>query len=196
MQNSSMNSYPLLRRQISQGGFTLIELLMTMVVLVVLLAIGAPQLQIFLVKRTAVVQAESLAHALRVARSEAIKRGQKVTICNSANPEGATKTCATTSTDWSSGWLVFVDTGTNAKAFDSGETLLAVQAAFTNSGGLTLSSSKPAITFAPNGLAIGDNASFRSKPNLSGTAADAAKLNRCVKLAISGRVKIEEGTCS
>ncbi|CAH0348609.1 GspH/FimT family pseudopilin [Aquabacterium sp. CECT 9606] len=176
-------------------GFTLVELMVTVAILVILLAIGAPQLQTFLVKRSVSTQADIFASALRMARSEAIKRGQRVVVCATNDPEAATRSCAAASTNWATGWLVFVDRGTTANAFDAGDELLAVQQALPSSGGITLANSQTAIAFRANGLAVGSNNSFRVRPNLTGSETDSDAYNRCVVLAPSGRVKIENEVC-
>ena len=187
-----MNKRAFRHTKIRDTGFTLVELMVTVAILVILLAIGAPQLQTFLVKRATSTQADIFASALRMARSEAIKRGQRVVICTSTAPSAANRACATTSTDWSTGWLVFVDRGTTARAFDAGDELLAVQQALPSSGGITIRTSQTAIAFAANGLAVNDNNTFRVRPNVTGSAADDPSLNQCVTLAVSGRVKVNQ----
>lgn len=68
--------------------------------------------------------------SLNIARSEAAKRGTKVTLCKSKNGNN----CAN-SGDWEQGWILFVDTNDDAVA-DVGETLLQVHQALT--GNVTL----------------------------------------------------------
>lgn len=172
-------------------GFSLLELMITVAVLVILLAIGAPQLQTFMVKRSVSTQADIFASALRKARSEAIKRGQAVTICPSTAPEATTPACATTSTDWSTGWLIFVDRGTTNRAFDSGDLLLAVQQAFPSTGGIKVSPSRVFIQFAANGLAVGQNDTFTVRPNISAPDSEVNKQTLCVVIAVSGRVRVD-----
>jgi type IV fimbrial biogenesis protein FimT len=173
-------------------GFTLVELMVTVAILVILLAIGAPQLQGFLAKRSVSTQADIFASALRMARSEAIKRGQLVTICASDAPEAAIKTCNGASDNWSTGWVVFVDGGTKS-TIDGSDEVLAVQQSFPSTGGINPpAGKKQAISFAANGLAVGEMNSFDVKPKL--TAADGSTF-KCVALAASGRIKITDGAC-
>lgn len=179
----------------ARRGFTLIEILVTLAIMAILVALGAPALRAFVVQRTVASQAAALADALRTARSEAIKRNQRITICNTQAADAAVKTCASESLNWASGWLIFVDTDGD-KALDEGETLLFVQQAFSPTGGLTVPKSKPAITFGPHGLAVANNASFAVLPNLSGAEASNTANTRCVRLAVSGRVRINEGACA
>lgn len=176
-------------------GFTLLELMVTVTILVILLAIGAPQLQAFLSKRAVSTQADIFASALRKARSEAIKRGQRVTICPSEAPEASPPSCAASSTDWSTGWLIFVDKGDTSKAYDAKDELLAVQQALPSTGGIQLDSSQVSVNFAANGLAVGDNATFKVRPVAHGSPAGDVNLRTlCVVLGVSGRVRVDPMT--
>lgn len=87
-------------------GITLIEMLTTLTVLSVLGAVAAPTFGNLRrdAERTAAVN--RFFHAIFLARSEAIKRGEIVSICKSADGE----TCLHRGAEWSAGWLVFVNT--------------------------------------------------------------------------------------
>ena len=66
------------------SGFTLIELMITLAIASILLSVGIPSFQsIFEINRLA-TQANELVGAVNLARSEAIKRGQDVTVQASA----------------------------------------------------------------------------------------------------------------
>lgn len=166
-------------------GFTLVELMVTVAILVILLAIGAPQLQAFLAKRSVHTQAEILASALRLARSESIKRNAQVTICPANNPNGAASPCnAATSTDWSAGWLVFIDRNSDGD-LDATDELLSLQQAFPSTGNITYNNAG-SISFRNNGTTrqIG---TFTVQPSPSNAA-----LNLCLRVAITGRAKLEQ----
>lgn len=182
-----------------QRGFTLTELLVTMAILVILVAIGAPQLQTLLVQRAVASQAEIFAEAVRLTRSEAIKRGQRVSICTSGDPAAATPTCSSqgNTADWSKGWIVFVDDGATVGSFDAGETIIKVQQAFNQSGGIKTRLGQPNISFTPNGMALGGfNNSFQVSPHMTGDAATADINNRCVVLSNAGRIQIQKQVCA
>jgi len=87
---------------VRQRGFSLLELLTTVTVAGILLTIAVPSF--FSVTRNshAVTNANELVSALMIARSEAIRRGSRVTVCRSAD----SATCGGT---WANGWIVFRD---------------------------------------------------------------------------------------
>lgn len=86
-------------------GFTLIELIFTVAMVAILLTVGVPSFQEMLRSNRAVAQANMFMSTLNVARSEAVKRGVRVSLCSSSN-----QTNCTGGTNWASGWIVFVDT--------------------------------------------------------------------------------------
>lgn len=91
-------------------GFTLIELIVTMVVLAVAVAIAIPSFTTQIRNNQSRALGEEFGAALSFARSEAVKRGQMVSICAS---NAAQNGCAS---DWTNGWLVFVDGAALASA--------------------------------------------------------------------------------
>ncbi|CDH45104.1 GspH/FimT family pseudopilin [Candidatus Contendibacter odensensis] len=113
-----------------QRGFTLIELIITVAIVAIVLAIGVPSFQGMIRDNRLATQVNELVTAMNLARSEAIKRGRRVTLCKSA--DGAN--CAT-SGGYQQGWIVFVDPNDNA-VVDVGEQVLRVKAAM--EGNLTL----------------------------------------------------------
>lgn len=174
-------------------GFTWIELLITLAILSILVTVSAPGLQALWTQRAVTSQANALAEGLRLARAEAVKRHQRITICNASDATSATPMCRETSTNWASGWLIFTDLNGNKK-YDAQDTLLHVQQTLTPSGGLMLANSKPAITFGAQGLAVANNASFLIRPVGEDKPAPNAH-HRCVRLAVSGRVRVVTGVC-
>ena len=106
-----------MKKMALQRGFTLIELIITMVVAGVLLAVAIPSFTAMIKNNRLATSANAFVTAANIARSEAIKRGVRVTVCKSA--DGAS---CTTSDDWDQGWIVFADLDNNATV-DAGDTL-------------------------------------------------------------------------
>lgn len=98
-------------------GFSLIELLVAMAVLGIMLTMAMPTLSNMVTSTRLSAEITSLYRGLNFARSEAIKRGQSVTLCPPATtPPGATTGCATAQ-DWSaSGWIVSLNAVNGATA--------------------------------------------------------------------------------
>lgn len=102
----------------SSTGLTLIELLVLIAILSVLLGIASPSFSNLLSNQHQISQTNQLLGQLMYARSEAIKRGEWVAICKSADGE-----FCTTDGNWEQGWIIYED-GNRNRSRDPGETLL------------------------------------------------------------------------
>ncbi len=89
-------------------GFTLIELMITLLLAAIILALGVPGFQDIVRNNRAATQSNELISALSLARSEAVKRGARVSLCPSTDQA----TC-TGGTNWANGWIVFRDIAAN-----------------------------------------------------------------------------------
>jgi len=83
-------------------GFTLLELLVTLAVAAILLSYGVPSFIDTVRNGRATANANDLITALSFARSEAVKRGARVTVC-------ASDDAATCGGAWTDGWIVIAD---------------------------------------------------------------------------------------
>lgn len=84
-------------------GFTLIELMVTLTVMAIVLSLAAPSFASLLASNRISTQTNELIGALNLARSEAVRRGQPVTLlAGDAN--------------YSKGWSVFPDANGNGAA--------------------------------------------------------------------------------
>ncbi|HET7586675.1 MAG TPA: GspH/FimT family pseudopilin [Gammaproteobacteria bacterium] len=131
-------------------GFTLIELMVTIAIAAILVTAGVPAFNRFVESNREAAQVNQVIRALSIARSEAVTRNVTVTVCPGTATSSGTATC---STDWSKGWIVFVDDDegvTGNGAFDSGDTLLNVFAAL--DGGNKFKSSLNTISYDASGL--------------------------------------------
>ncbi len=101
----------------THSGFTLLEVMVTLAVGVVVLAVGVPAFNNMMSTNQAVGYANSLVGAIRLARSEAVKRADSVTICASNIDQTA---CS--GNNWNNGWIVFSDNNDDA-IYNAGETI-------------------------------------------------------------------------
>lgn len=93
----------------SAFGFTLIEMMVTITILGILTALAAPSFASLVDRWRVIETAESLQSTIYFARSEAIKRGGRVSIQKIANnTDGCT--LAKSDRDWGCGWFVYADT--------------------------------------------------------------------------------------
>lgn len=125
-------------------GVTLIELLVTLSIAVILMTVAVPGFQDFFSRyRLDSATSEFLA-SLNLARSEAIRRGVKVSICKSK-----TGTNCTPHASWRDGWVVFINPNDN-NSVDDGEEVVRVHQALP--AAVTLSSDFPSrMTYKADG---------------------------------------------
>jgi type IV fimbrial biogenesis protein FimT len=145
----------------SNRGFTLLEALVVLALLTVLLSLAAPSLQGLRQKHQMQSQAEQLQASLLLARSEALRRQQRVTLCVRATAVGAGEDCALDG-PWSQGWVVFVD-GNDSGRREAAETVLQVQGALP--GFLTLQGNATVdryISYGPQGRSQSTSGSFQA----------------------------------
>lgn len=89
-----------------QSGFSLIEILVTLSIVSLLMTVAVPQFQALIEKNKVQALMDEFTSGLYMTRGEAAKRGYQVTLCASNT---AKTDCDTTATDFSSGWIIFVD---------------------------------------------------------------------------------------
>lgn len=156
-------------------GFTLLELLIALAIISVLMAIGVPSMRDFIKNDRLVTQINTLVGHLAYARSEAALRHQSVVICASS-----TRTSCST-TNWASGWIIFVDSDNNSD-FSAGEDMLRVVDEL--SGGNSLSSTVGSlVTYDKRGFAPDSAGSF----TLCDDRGDAFK--KSITISATGRVR-------
>ncbi|MCU0841353.1 MAG: GspH/FimT family pseudopilin [Thiobacillaceae bacterium] len=90
-----------------EHGITFIELLVTISIAAILLAVAVPSFRDFLARNRVDSAASDFMVNLNYARSEAIRRGARVTM---HNPTGAR--------NWSNGWTMCVDTDSDGDCAD------------------------------------------------------------------------------
>lgn len=97
-------------------GVTLVEALVTLALLVILGALAAPTFRTQLAASRLSAATSDLSATLAQARAQAVRLGQRVTVCRSADQS----TCDTAASgNWANGWIAFIDAdgnGTRAAA--------------------------------------------------------------------------------
>jgi type IV fimbrial biogenesis protein FimT len=110
-------------------GLTLVELMVGLAVLAVVLAVAAPQFPQWGRSTRVMTQTFDLQNSLAFARSEAMRRGVRVTVCRTDSPRAGTPSC-NASAAWAAGWLVFVDNtqvaGNVAGVIDGADSVLRI----------------------------------------------------------------------
>lgn len=104
-------------------GFTLLEALVVLALLGILSALAAPSYTGLRQRHQMQSQAEQFQASLMLARSEALRRQRRVTVCVRDAADG----CAQEGS-WAQGWVVFVDAN-NSTTREPDETVLQVHGA-------------------------------------------------------------------
>lgn len=167
-------------------GFTLVELMLTLAVAAILLAVAVPSYRSFVQGNRAASQANTLLRALAYARSEAVKRAEVITICQSGNQSS----CGGNKDAWQNGWIVFSDVDQDG-ALDSGTDIL-LQAGNKLSGDSTLTAGKNFIRYTASGAVMdGDTTQFTLTP-----ADCRGDMQRLIAITGSGQATIQKASCS
>lgn len=162
------------------SGVTLIELMVGIALLSILASLAVPSFRAMMARRAASSAAELLVGDLRFARTEALKRLQTVTVCQSSDGTS----CSNAQGGWRSGWIVFIDAGA-VGTVNVGDQILRVQAQPQSIATIQNNpvNDRIAITYQATGLARSADQSFFVTP--SGTVPTNAV--RLVCTSIVGR---------
>ena len=139
-------------RRGAHRGLTLIELMVGIAVLAVVMAVATPSYKQFGRTTRVLTQASELQNAMAYARSESLRRGVRVSVCRSADPQAASPVCSG-SGDWASGWIVFTDSGTTG-TIDGSDVVLRAGNPATNSAVTAAGNLDAWVAFSPQGLAL------------------------------------------
>lgn len=132
------------------NGFSLIEMMVGIAILAILLGLAVPSFSEFITNTRLSSQANDFMSDLALARGEAARRNQRVSVC--ASTDGAS--CSLGAANWNTGWIIFSDPNDNGNV-DAGsdEEIIKVVAAL--AGGSNLAPSglvqSGRLQFSPSG---------------------------------------------
>jgi type IV fimbrial biogenesis protein FimT len=175
--------------RIAARGISLVEMLISLSVMGTLASVATPSFVGILQSSRLSAASNEFLGALRLTRSEALRRGSRVAMCKSA--DGAT--CAETG-GWEQGWIVFHDPNRNG-APDAGEDVIARGSPAGRR--LLLTGNQPVaqlISFAPvGGPRAASGAFLAGTVTLCERSADRAPARQIV-MSSSGRVRVQQVT--
>jgi len=166
------------------NGFTLIELMVTLAVAAILVTVAIPGFRSLIQNNRAATQSNELLSGLMLARSEAVKRGVRVSICSSTDEA----TCAA-STNWATGWIVFTDDSGTSGSKDGTDAV--IRAWDTLKGAPTLTSAtNNNIQFLRSGLVETADTFTYLAPDCTG------EQKRIINITATGRAGVTTAPCT
>jgi type IV fimbrial biogenesis protein FimT len=166
-----------------QTGLTLVELMVTLAVLIIAITVVRPTFDSVIKSNHNTSHTNELIGALRLARSEAVKRGEWVVVC----PSNA-KNNACESSNWQNGWLVFSDPNNNHTYERASDELIRVWLA--PEGGIVFNNAPEYIRFHSSGELSGDVPDFAVQ--FSGCSGNRA---RTISISRMGRAEATRSAC-
>jgi type IV fimbrial biogenesis protein FimT len=165
------------RRIAGPRGFTLVELVTALAIVGILGTLGAVGYGGVIGRTRVVGEANDLLNAMELTRSEAAKRGRRVTLLPTRG-------------DWTAGWTVFVDSDGNRQV-DPGEPVILVHPPLHRTTRVIANTTPGYIAFAPSGMPQQYSGGF-----LAATIGlcDAGTA-RSIVLAKTGRPRIAAASC-
>ena len=170
-----------MKNKIKNSGFTLIELMVTLAIATILITVAIPGFRTLIQGNRATAQSNELLSAFSLARSEAVKRGLRVSVCSSTDQA----TCAA-STNWATGWIVFTDDTGTAGTMDGTDEIIRVWDAL---NGLTLTGTTNNVQFLGSGLVNAGSTLTLTPTDCTGNQ------RRTLSITAVGRASISDTAC-
>ena len=173
--------------RLNARGFTLIELMVTLTIAAALAAVAVPSVQSFLRNNELSAASTALLTGINTARSEAMKSGRNTMVVPVNN-----------GSDWSQGWVVFVDNNRDQSYTSASDTVVSQQRPLTSyfsvGGNGTATGTTPYILFDPSGYVKDKSNNWRALTlNVQRndfTGADQLEQTRRIMIARTGRARI------
>ena len=168
-------------------GFTLIELMITLSIAAVLMVVAVPSFVLYKKNAELTSIANTLLAATNAARGEAMKRGMSAMVVPTNN-----------GSDWTTGWVVFVDKNNSRTYSDTTDTLVLSQAALPTgisvTGNNNATGTTPYIMFDASGYSKSKTGGFGalsiSFARTDVGTADLYSQTRRIIIASTGRVRM------
>ncbi|ASJ72403.1 GspH/FimT family pseudopilin [Granulosicoccus antarcticus] len=167
-------------------GFTLMELLITVSVAAILMATAAPGFQSLIQQSKQESRVNELTGALYYARSEAIKRSSRISVC----ARSSNTSCGT---NWDKGWIVFIDNGATPGVIDTSESVLKVASSLPSGfrvkntaivQGASEATQRSYVRFGPRGLS-----NWRGSGTFTFCDGRGTSAARAINVSMSGDVR-------
>lgn len=169
-------------------GFSLIELMVSISLLAMLAISGIPSFLSLIQSNRVDAQANDFISHLNFARSEAVKRATRITLCKSAN-----QTSCTSNGDWDQGWIVFVD-DQNQAAVQDPSAILRVHGNLDNTHLSANGSLVDSVSYNEQGFINPLTGTF-----FGGTftlcSGGSGSIAKTITLNSTGRAKLDQKTC-
>lgn len=173
-----------------QRGFTLIELMITLVIGVILLAVGIPSFKSITDNTRMAASANNLVMAMLLARSEAVKTGRNVFVAPLDEDEG-----------WGGGYIVGFDLDENGDYADTyvsaidGETENEELRTFEVKANLEYESDIDLIIYEADGTVTLDTGTISDVISIQPTDCEGVGMRRELKFENTGQVRIVAKDC-
>jgi len=175
-------------RAVAERGFTMIELMMVLAIFAILVAIAFPGFEGLTATSRLKGESNGFRQTLAQARTTAINRGQRVTVCKTDS-----QTSCNNGANWEDGWIMFVDADEDG-ARDGGEALLRVNQGMPDNLTLRVGANLADwVAFAPSGEPAGSGGPGNDTFRVCGPEADTGAAYQVVVNSI-GRVEVRRGT--
>lgn len=178
-------SAPRVRREDARAasGFSLVELVIVIAIVAVLAVIAFPSFSAVIRSNRVSTQSNDLLTAMNLARTEAVTRGARVSVCASASGT------ACDAPSWASGWIVFTDSGVVGNLAGTDEVIRMWPAI---KAGDLLNGSEAVVSFGRDGaLTTAADMAWTFKPD--GCTNDQ---RRVLRLRGLGRAEIARESCA
>ncbi len=125
-------------------GFTLLELIVTIAIAALTLSLGVPSFVNIVQNARLTAGTNEFVAALHQARSSAISRGTRTTLCPSSDAAGCD-----VNAEWNEGWILFVDDDSDG-VLDASENVLTRHAALNGPMLISTNPGEP-VSYLPSG---------------------------------------------